>query len=144
MATLIAVVVFLGGIAAMAFSQLLVEELKAWVPWITHFLIRMAVRRLPHEQRERFTEEWAAHVNDMPGKIGEALRLLLAAHRMRPMLEEGPSPVEEHLGDIIVKEENGQRWILIQAKVPAFSMIKVDLKNLRIVRVPLNPEDVGT
>jgi hypothetical protein len=137
MATLIAVFLFFGTIVALAFSQLLTEECKAWIPWATRLLIKAAVLRFPEDQRQRFAEEWEAHVNDMPGKIGEAFRLLIAACRMRPMLEEGPNPpVDEDLGKVHFVFHHGRlRLIAGSIKVPARSTVKLDLKTGRIVRV---------
>ena len=53
------------------FSRLLADDVKAWVPRLADYLIRLAVRRLPVDQRERLAEEWAADVADTPGDLAK-------------------------------------------------------------------------
>jgi ribosomal protein S27AE len=52
-------------------SRLLADDFKAWVPRLTEYLIRRAVRRLPEDQRERLAEEWTADVADTPGDLAK-------------------------------------------------------------------------
>jgi MraZ protein len=59
-----------------AIARLLADEFKAWNPKLTGFIVRFAVGRLPKQQRERYSEEWSAHINDVPG---EAAKLCAAA-----------------------------------------------------------------
>lgn len=64
-------------------------ELKAWTPSLTEWIVRVAVARLPIEERERFAEEWTSHIADVPGQIGKiavALGSILAAVRMAAIL----------------------------------------------------------
>jgi hypothetical protein len=71
-------------------ARLIADELKAWSPWITQKLIKAAVSQLAESQRERFSEEWLSHLNEIPGdltKIGVALGFLLAAGKMNPSVE---------------------------------------------------------
>jgi lipopolysaccharide/colanic/teichoic acid biosynthesis glycosyltransferase len=70
-------------IVGAATSRQLADEFKAWSPWIVRKIIRCAVRQLPEDQRERFSEEWQAHVNDIPGDAGKLIVALgfLAASR---------------------------------------------------------------
>jgi hypothetical protein len=73
------------GIVAPAVSRLLADEFKAWTPWIIRHLIKHAVRQLREAQRERFEEEWAAHIFETPGEVGKliaALGFLRASGRM--------------------------------------------------------------
>jgi hypothetical protein len=66
-------------------SKLLADEFKAWSPWITQHLIRYSISRLPKRQRARYEEEWASHINEVPGDVGKlitAAGFLFAAHRM--------------------------------------------------------------
>jgi lipopolysaccharide/colanic/teichoic acid biosynthesis glycosyltransferase len=72
-------------IVGAATSRQIADEFKAWSPWIVGKTIRCAVRQLPEDQRERFSEEWHAHVNDIPGDAGKlivALGFLSASWRM--------------------------------------------------------------
>jgi hypothetical protein len=66
-------------------SKLLADEFRAWSPWIAQHLIRYAISRLPERQRARYEEEWASHINEVPGEVGKlitAAGFLFAAHRM--------------------------------------------------------------
>jgi hypothetical protein len=64
-------VVLLGPILASAISRQLVDEFKAWVPWLTRNLIMIAACLLPETERARRTEEWASHLEEVPGEIGK-------------------------------------------------------------------------
>jgi hypothetical protein len=75
----------LGGIVCAVVARVVANELKAWSPWITQKLIKIAVSQLATLQQERFTEEWLSHINETPGdltKIGVALGFLMAARNM--------------------------------------------------------------
>ena len=63
------------------------SEFQDWTPKVVIWLIEHAVHRLPESKRERFHEEWAAHLGDTPGEVGKwvvAVGCLLAARRMTP------------------------------------------------------------
>jgi hypothetical protein len=84
MASIIAV--FFVGVIGAALSQQLADELKAWTPWLVRRIIQFDVALLPQSQRERFSEEWMSHINEVPGEIGKlitALGFLLAVRKMR-------------------------------------------------------------
>lgn len=83
-----------GAIVMSALSQQVADELKAWTPWTTEQLIRLATSRLPADQRERFGEEWRSHVDEIPGEIGRifvAVGLVIAAFKMAAMLRRAHS-----------------------------------------------------
>jgi lipopolysaccharide/colanic/teichoic acid biosynthesis glycosyltransferase len=66
---------------------LLAYEAKAWFPRAVEALISVAVRRLPKRQRDRFREEWRAHINDTPGavlRLWQAFGFIIASGRMFP------------------------------------------------------------
>jgi hypothetical protein len=44
---------------------------KNWTPWVTRRLLAVAVLSLPEGQRERYAEEWAAHLEQVPGVVGK-------------------------------------------------------------------------
>ncbi len=97
MATLTAILIFILGIVAASFSNQLSDEFKAWTPRILRRLVTRAVRRRPECQRHRFAEEWAAHVDEVPGEIGKicvAVGFHWAAYRMRRTLG-GPARTAE-------------------------------------------------
>lgn len=73
------------GLLGAAFSKILAEEFKAWAPTIASYLVRLAVCRLPKDERDRYREEWSAHIQDTPGDIGKiasACGLIVAAIRI--------------------------------------------------------------
>jgi hypothetical protein len=65
----------------------LVEEAKAMLPWLSdRMILRVALRLLPFDRRERYLEEWAGHLAEIPGPISKlifTLCLSLALLRIR-------------------------------------------------------------
>jgi hypothetical protein len=49
------------------------SETKAWAPRLIHSLTKAAVAIMPIQLRERFFEEWSAHIDEMPGVVGRLL-----------------------------------------------------------------------
>jgi len=79
------VIMTIVGIFAAASSRILADEVKAWSPRLTKRLIALAVRRLPENQRERYSEEWLSFIEEIPGEIGKvvaALGLICAGVRI--------------------------------------------------------------
>ena len=66
-------VILLGAILANAFSRQLVDEFKAWVPSLTRSLISLGACILPQTERARRIEEWASHLEEIPGEISKIL-----------------------------------------------------------------------
>ena len=86
-----------GGILAALLTRFVGDELKAWMPWLTKRLLLLAIERLPECQRERFSEEWASHLNEVPGELGKVLTtlgLLSAAQRITSLLTYGEPPLK--------------------------------------------------
>jgi hypothetical protein len=52
-------------------GKLVADECKAWLPWITGRMTKLAVRRLPKRQRERYEEEWASYLDEVPGELAK-------------------------------------------------------------------------
>jgi lipopolysaccharide/colanic/teichoic acid biosynthesis glycosyltransferase len=92
------------GILAAATSRQLADEFKAWTPWLIKRCIRRAVRQLPESLRERFTEEWQSHINEIPGEVGklfEALGYLRASWNMsRGLTGDMPYALTKRVFDI--------------------------------------------
>lgn len=87
-----ALVLAIGGMFTAVMIRLFGDELKAWMPWFTKRLLCIAIERLPEGQRERFAEEWASHINEVPGEIGKvinAVGCVSAAQKMASMLKGG-------------------------------------------------------
>jgi hypothetical protein len=56
-----------------AISRQLVDEFKAWTPWLTRKLITVGACILPEAERARLIEEWASHIDEVPGEISKIL-----------------------------------------------------------------------
>jgi hypothetical protein len=87
-------------------AHLIADDTKAWLPRIIDHLIDRAVKRLPHEQRDRFAEEWKGYVNETPGdlrKLIVAVGFLFAANKManRPWAHERARAVRLRLRHIV-------------------------------------------
>ena len=81
------------------------DEFKAWTPRLTNKLLERAVLRLPEGKRERYREEWASHINDVPGEAGkwiEACSFLLSAKRIAKVEAPARSRVIEIRGTKIL------------------------------------------
>lgn len=63
-------------IAAAVMGRLFADELRAWLPWLAQWLLRVAVRTIPIDERERCHEEWSADVESWPGDIARIFRAL--------------------------------------------------------------------
>jgi hypothetical protein len=91
---------FVGSILAAALSRILAEEMAAWIPSIVRVLIKLAVARLPENQRARYQEEWQSHLSEVPGTVGkliEATGFLQAAHKMSLAKRRNPDFFEARL-----------------------------------------------
>lgn len=60
-------------ILAATISQQLVDEFKAWTPWLTRKLVMIAAHIAPTSAKERCAEEWLSHLEEIPGQIGKIL-----------------------------------------------------------------------
>ena len=102
------------GILGAALSRQLTDEFKAWTPRIIERLIGLAIRKLPVDERERFSEEWRSYVNEIPGEIGKLLsaaHLLQASWQMRRITAENKGVADQDLPRLEVEfyaEANGQ------------------------------------
>jgi hypothetical protein len=66
------------------------DERRAGLAWLTKLLLRIAIRRLPEALRERFSEEWASHINEVTGEINKvtvALGCISAARQVASSLK---------------------------------------------------------
>lgn len=92
------------GILAAAISRQLTDEFKAWTPWLIKRCIQRAVRQLPESLRERYTDEWQSHINEIPGEVGklfEALGFLRASWNMsRGLTGDMPYALTKRVFDI--------------------------------------------
>jgi hypothetical protein len=76
----------------LAFGAVIVAVLTPLMPRFTKRLLRIAIRRLPEAQRERFSEEWASHIDEVTAEISKfavALGCISAAREMASSLGSG-------------------------------------------------------
>ncbi len=85
MGFLIAVLLFILSVLIAVACNMLASELYDRAASFAHYLIDRAANRLPSHARERYREEWLAHLNDCPGKLSKlwhALGVTLSVHRV--------------------------------------------------------------
>lgn len=85
---ILAIVSGAGAIVGAVLVKVIADDAKEWTPWVTRHLLDGAVRRLPEGQRERYAEEWAAHLAEVPGVVGKlavALQFQIAAFGVREL-----------------------------------------------------------
>src|SRR4051794_5397418 len=76
------------------FGSIVAAEALMWAPAIAGCLSRKAASLAPVELRERLEEEWAAHIEQIPGGLGKLLLvggLVVAAIRLRAAENWGPA-----------------------------------------------------
>jgi hypothetical protein len=71
MGIIVSLVLFVLGVFASALSRQITDDFKEWTPWLLAWLVQQAVRRLPAQYQERYSEEWASYLNEVPGQIGK-------------------------------------------------------------------------
>jgi hypothetical protein len=109
------------------------DELKVWMPWFTKRLLHIAIRRLPEAQRERFSEEWASHINEVRGetrKAAFALGCIFAGLQIASLLKSGEPVLSRILTrtlDIIVSA--GVQWL----KSALASCVEMHLQHTKAV-----------
>jgi hypothetical protein len=94
MAITISLILFVLGVFASALSRQLTDDFKEWTPWLLAWLVQQAVRRLPEEQQERYSQEWPGHLNEVPGQIGKfvvAAGFIWAAQKERSRASTAPN-----------------------------------------------------
>jgi hypothetical protein len=75
----------MGHFIAAILGKLFADEIKAWLPSIAERVTKVAARRLPEGQRERYDEEWRSHLDEVPGafaKVWVACGFLTTATQM--------------------------------------------------------------
>jgi hypothetical protein len=112
-----ALVLAFGAMITVVLTPLFGDKLTIWMPWFTKRLLRIAIERLPEAQRERFSEEWASHINEVTGEISKvafALGCISAAQQMASLSKSG----EPVLTPMLIRE-GGMRYWFKQILIPA-------------------------
>lgn len=68
------VVIFVLGIVGTIALGLVKDEISAWIPTLAKWIIRSAAAKLATkrpEDAERYLEEWLAHAEECPGRLGQ-------------------------------------------------------------------------
>lgn len=84
-----ALILTVGGLLTAFVNVLFADKLRGRIISLTSGLLDLAVARLPDEQRERFAEEWASHLNDLSSDVGKILfarGCITAAHEIASLL----------------------------------------------------------
>jgi lipopolysaccharide/colanic/teichoic acid biosynthesis glycosyltransferase len=77
--------------ASRGLASWVASELLDWAPRLTEWAIQVAVRKLSAQERARYSEEWLAGVEHIPGRLSKllyAIDLIRAAHCMRKTQKE--------------------------------------------------------
>jgi hypothetical protein len=67
----LAIILLVGSIIGPIMGNMIASELYDCAPSIARWLLKKAVARLPEQQRQRYHEEWHAHLEECPGKLGK-------------------------------------------------------------------------
>ncbi len=125
------------GVIGAVFSKLLADEFKAWAPSLVATIIAAAVRHLPPAKRQRFAEEWEAHVNGVPGDIGKiavACGCLTAAWKIAA----GPFGASKRILDVVLAAclvvSTAPLIIVIFVAVGASSSFHIFFRDARVGR----------
>ena len=73
---MIAVLIVIVSFAASIAGNMLANELYDQAPSFARWLIDRAVMQLPDDQRDRYREEWVAHLNELPGSLAKLCHAL--------------------------------------------------------------------
>jgi len=106
----------MGHFLAALLGKLCADEIKAWLPSITQRIIWLAVLRLPEDQRDRYSEEWQSHLDEVPGEIARlwtACGFFIAVKRVSQ-----PHPAIQALWSSLVLISSipllGLVWVLVR------------------------------
>ena len=99
---------------------ILIGECTDWLPWTATHLIRAAARKLPLTAQERYTEEWLAELDQLPGKLSKlvvALRIRFKARATSKALEGTKNP--------LLSDRHVPTWVKTVAVIPLLPFIIV-------------------
>jgi hypothetical protein len=107
MGMMFAILAGVGAIAGAALAKVIADDAKEWTPWVTRRLLDRAVRILPESQRERYAEEWAAHLAEVPGvvaKLALSLQFQIAAVWARELEAKARVDAWRNEADVLMAE----------------------------------------
>jgi hypothetical protein len=86
-------------------ARLMAEEALALGKLLGKWIIVKSVERLPEEERDRFREEWLAHLNDIENLLGRLLHALSCAIRVERLKAELTNKENVSLFSVAVRME---------------------------------------
>lgn len=107
-----------------AASRIVIGELSAHLEPLALWIINKAVERIPSCERERFREEWVAHLNETPGSLRKLLHALgcrIAATAISGVL------VRERKEETVIQQTRAQKMARqIVSEIRAIGLAEVD------------------
>lgn len=128
-AAVILVIGIIGGVILNLVSNEISEYCDPWARWILKF----AVALQPEEERERRQEEWAAHINECPGKL---MKIYTALDILRTSRVIASDLAHAQGKPITIRPaaEKPRRWVLNglrwKRRGPTLLEIKTELDNI--------------
>ena len=108
------------GLVLAVLAALIVEEIHANSTSVARWLILRAVRRLPEQERERFHEEWTAHLNDAETvfrKLWHAIGCVCAALRIATAIR------RRRRDPLVLAQLKVLKWVLRLRMLPNFARL---------------------
>jgi hypothetical protein len=133
----------IGTLSAFAASRMVTSELSAHVEPMARWIIGKAVQRFPANDRNRFREEWLAHLDETPGtlrKLWHAVGCYLGAAKVAGVLAKEAARKEDRA--VPSAPTNIEAKVVDQVLGPTGpSKIVLDLENSTYEKqaVPLKP-----
>jgi lipopolysaccharide/colanic/teichoic acid biosynthesis glycosyltransferase len=96
----------IGGVLLSIVLSVIAAELVSLFPALGDWIVRLSARRLPPSVRDRYTEEWKAHLAALPGGLSKlvcALGTIWAVHRALDILADEQAPLREPLFQAVTK-----------------------------------------
>jgi hypothetical protein len=102
--TILLALLSLGGALAL---KMTVGELQDWLPTIARKLVDRAASQLPKAKQARYREEWYAHLDECPGRVGKiwhSIGCVFSAKTLARELNKSTSPLAKSKYDDVVPE----------------------------------------
>jgi hypothetical protein len=115
-----------------AASRIVTSELSAHVEPMARWIIGKAVQRFPANDRNRFREEWLAHLDETPGtlrKLWHAVGCYLAAAKVAGVLAKEAARKEDRAANV-------------EAKITADEQVLGFVKIVHTVGAPTGPSKI--
>ncbi len=108
------------GVIATLLLNWISDEAKAWLPWCARRFFDLSVRLLPVSERERYSEEWRAHIESFPGAGLTSAQFVLAALEIRAF---------------VIKQALLQRWIKYRTHTAVIGLLAYCWLNVQMARI---------